>query len=63
LIDRTGLTWIAIERVVGEQLASARQRLETHGRSHEDTEYERGRIAAFKWLLKLPERPTGQDAG
>lgn len=52
---------MAIEKAAAAQLHNARQRLERHQVDLADTEFERGRIAALKWLLKLPAEK--QSAG
>lgn len=54
-IDTTGETWSTIALVVSDELESGRLALES-SLSPTATEYQRGRVAALRWLLALPER-------
>lgn len=54
-IETDSRTWRVVHAWAERQLMSSRLTLESIGYPPEQTEYLRGRIAAMKELLKLPE--------
>lgn len=53
-IDTNSGTWREIERLVKERIETNRNLLEAHLLQACETEYARGKIAAFREILKLP---------
>lgn len=49
-------TWQSIERELQLMLARERDRLEDPARTHDETNFTRGRISAVKELLALPTK-------
>ncbi len=57
-IDTFSDTWSIVKAKAEKELESARSRLETSGHSIEKTEYERGRIKAYREILDLASPRT-----
>lgn len=55
MIDLTSDTWRQLTAKLGELRANELSRLENKDLSHEDTQFIRGKLAAFKELLALPK--------
>lgn len=55
IIETSSPTWRAVKGWAEERLDASRTAIEPHGVAPERTEYERGRIAALRELLQLPE--------
>ena len=49
--------WSAVRELAEAGLTASQAQIEAHGTSHEDTEYHRGRIAAFRAVLRLQDPP------
>ncbi len=62
-IEVEGPTWQAVKVRADEDLKDARQKLETPGTGDPAAEFQRGRIAALKAILELPEKQTKARAG
>ena len=59
MIEDQSATWREVKERCATGIARARARLDAHGTSHDDTEFERGRLSAFQEILGLatPPRP------
>ncbi|HEX7642985.1 MAG TPA: hypothetical protein VF472_12330 [Burkholderiaceae bacterium] len=55
MIDFTSETWTQLASRLGELRANESARLESKDLSLEDTQFSRGKIAAYKELLALPK--------
>lgn len=60
-IDRNSRTWGAVEAHCQLEIDRATALLEQHGQTVEVTEYQRGRIAALRSVLRL-QAPVAQPA-
>lgn len=56
-IDIHSLTWRSVEAWAEDEISQTHERLEQTGLTQQATEYERGRIAALRDLLRLKEPP------
>lgn len=56
-VDRYSDTWAAVSAWAADEIDEATGRLCAHGLSVVETEYQRGRIAALRGLLRLIEPP------
>lgn len=59
-VDRASQTWLAVKGRASAELRSARAMLEVQGLDATTTEHCRGRIEAYKNILRLD---PGQDVG
>ena len=57
-VDRCSTTWLVIAEHIAKEIDRAQRRLETDGTSHDDTQFERGRIRTLRNILKLGEAPA-----
>jgi hypothetical protein len=57
MIDPQSLTWLAVKDRCEAGLTNCRARIEAHGCDHVETEFMRGRLAAFKEILALAAPP------
>lgn len=61
-VNRHGADWLLIRRWIDAELADARAKLEARHAMIEDTQFERGRIAALRSLLDFGEpAPTPES--
>ena len=58
-IDVHSLTWKVVSRHSDKSIESAREKLEKRGTEHGQSEYLRGKIAAYKEIFELALRDTG----
>lgn len=56
-IDTYSDTWKAVKAKAEKEIESCRSRLETSGHPIDKTEYERGKIKAYREILELAAPP------
>lgn len=57
-IDLHSFAWVAVSHHAEQELQAAREKLELRGIEHGHSEYLRGKIAALRDILALPERDS-----
>lgn len=57
-IDRHCFTWIAVSYRAEKELSAAREKLEVRGTEQGQSEYLRGKIAALREILALPDEDS-----
>jgi len=53
MIEVSSDTWLTVKKVVDDGIEASRGALERRGLSMDETEHERGRLAAFREILAL----------
>lgn len=57
MISKQSPDWLAVKRRCDEEIALAQVLIESPGFGPVETEFQRGRIAAFREVLKFPDEP------
>lgn len=57
-IDKNSATWNSVAAWATHEITESAQRIEQRGFGPSETEFERGRIAALRALLAIPDRPS-----
>lgn len=57
IIDPRGPEWVNIKTAIEKEIESLHRTLEIGGTSQTETEYMRGRIAAFRFILAAEKTP------